>query len=41
MKKITVLLADDHRILREGVKSLLEKAPDIEVVGEASMAGRR
>jgi two-component system, NarL family, response regulator NreC len=39
MKKITVLLADDHRILREGVKSLIEKAPDIEVVGEASEGG--
>ena len=39
MKKITVLLADDHRILREGVKSLLEKAQDIEVVGEASEGG--
>jgi two-component system response regulator NreC len=35
VKKITVLLADDHRILREGIKSLLAKAPDIEVVGEA------
>ena len=39
MKKITVLLADDHRILREGVRSLLEKAQDIEVVGEASEGG--
>jgi two-component system response regulator NreC len=39
VKKITVLLADDHRILREGVKSLLEKAPDIEVVGEAIDGG--
>ena len=39
MKKITVLLADDHRILREGVKSLLEKTPDIEVVGEAGEGG--
>lgn len=39
MKKISVLLADDHRILREGIRSLLEKAPDIEVVGEASEGG--
>lgn len=39
MKKITVLLADDHRILREGVRSLLEKAQDIEVIGEASEGG--
>ncbi len=39
MKKITVLLADDHRILREGVRSLLEKAGDMEVVGEAADGG--
>ena len=31
-----VLIADDHQILREGLKSLLEKEPDIEVIGEAS-----
>ncbi len=36
MKKIRVFLADDHQILREGIRSLLTKAPDIEVVGEAS-----
>jgi two-component system, NarL family, response regulator NreC len=39
IKKITVLLADDHRILREGIKSLLEKEQDIEVVAEASEGG--
>lgn len=33
---IRVLLADDHRLFREGVSSLLERAPDIELVGEAS-----
>lgn len=31
-----VLIADDHQILREGLKSLLDKEPDIEVIGEAS-----
>jgi two-component system NarL family response regulator len=31
-----VLLADDHQIFREALRSLLEKSPDIEVVGEAS-----
>jgi DNA-binding NarL/FixJ family response regulator len=31
-----VLLADDHAILREGVRALLSPHPDIEVVGEAS-----
>ena len=35
MGKIRVFLADDHRIFREGIRSLLEKVPDIEVVGEA------
>jgi len=33
---IRVLLADDHAILREGVKALLRLADDIEVVGEAA-----
>lgn len=32
---IRVLLSDDHRIVREGLRSLLEKEPDLEVVGEA------
>jgi DNA-binding NarL/FixJ family response regulator len=35
MKRITVLLAEDHRVVREGFRSLLEHEPDIEVVGEA------
>jgi len=35
MKRITVLLAEDHQIVREGFKSLLEHEHDIEVVGEA------
>lgn len=39
MKKITVLLVDDHRLLREGIRSLLEKSGDVEVVGEASEGG--
>lgn len=34
--KITVLLVDDHTILREGMASLLASAGDIEVVGMAS-----
>jgi NarL family two-component system response regulator LiaR len=33
--KITVLIADDHMLFREGTRSLLEQEPDIEVVGEA------
>ncbi|MBI4671995.1 MAG: response regulator transcription factor [Chloroflexi bacterium] len=35
-KKIRVLVADDHTIVREGVRLLLEAQPDIEVVGEAA-----
>lgn len=33
---IRVLIADDHAILREGIRALLKLAPDIEVVGEAA-----
>lgn len=32
---VKILLADDHAIIRQGLHSLLEKEPDIEVVGEA------
>jgi len=35
MKRITVLLAEDHLIVREGFRSLLKSDGDIEVVGEA------
>ena len=35
-KRITVLLAEDHMIVREGLKRLLESESDIEVVGEAT-----
>ena len=35
MSKIRVLIADDHAILREGIRALLHLADDIEVVGEA------
>jgi DNA-binding NarL/FixJ family response regulator len=35
MKRITVLLAEDHMIVREGFRKLLESEEDIEVVGEA------
>lgn len=34
-KAITVLLADDHLMTRQGLRSILEKAPDIQIVGEA------
>ena len=35
MKKITVLIADDHTIVRQGLKHLIEISEDIEVIGEA------
>ncbi len=34
--KIRVLLADDHAVLRSGLRALLNLEPDMEVVGEAS-----
>lgn len=30
-----IILADDHRIIREGLRALLDKEPDMEVVAEA------
>ncbi len=39
MNKIKVFLADDHLILREGIRSLLGKVSDIDVVGEAGEGG--
>ena len=35
MKRITVLLAEDHTIVRAGLCALLKLEPDIEVIGEA------
>lgn len=35
MDKIRVFVVDDHSLLREGLRSLLEGVPDIELVGEA------
>ncbi len=32
----TILLVDDHRIVREGLRTLLGQQPDLEVVGEAA-----
>lgn len=35
MRKIRVLLADDHTILREGIRHMLQYCDDIQIVGEA------
>jgi NarL family two-component system response regulator LiaR len=34
--QIKILLAEDHKIVREGTRQLLEQSPDMEVIGEAS-----
>lgn len=36
MSPIRVLLADDHPVVRNGIRALLEKAGDIEIAGEAT-----
>jgi len=33
---IRILLAEDHKIVREGTRQLLEKAPDMQIIGEAA-----
>ncbi|MBX7150245.1 response regulator transcription factor [bacterium] len=35
MNKITILLADDHPIVRSGLRSLLSSQPEFEIIGEA------
>jgi DNA-binding NarL/FixJ family response regulator len=36
---LSVLLVDDHAVVREGYRRLLERHGDIEVVGEAEESG--
>ena len=36
MTKTRILLADDHTLIRAGIRALLEKQDDMEVVGEAA-----
>ena len=36
MKKIRVLIVDDHTLVRDGIRSLLALAADIEIVGDAA-----
>ena len=36
MKKIRILLADDHTVMRSGLRALLERQPDFQVIGEAA-----
>jgi DNA-binding NarL/FixJ family response regulator len=36
---IKVVMVDDHRIVREGLRAMLDAVPDIEIVGEAEDLG--
>jgi DNA-binding NarL/FixJ family response regulator len=36
VKPVRVILADDHTLVRAGIRALLEKLPEVEVLGEAS-----
>ena len=36
MKAIRILLADDHTMIRSGLRALLERQPDFQVIGEAA-----
>ena len=38
-KKVKVLIADDHRVVREGLSAILETKEEIEIVGEAKDGG--
>ena len=35
MKKVSIILADDHALVRAGIRALVERVPNVEVVGEA------
>ena len=39
MKRITVLVADDHTIVHEGFRKILEREEDLNVVGENAGRG--
>lgn len=40
LNQVRILIADDHAILRDGLKKLLASSPDFEVVGEAADGAR-
>ena len=35
MDSITIVLADDHQVMRDGVRMILEAQPDLRVIGTA------
>lgn len=36
MEKIRIILVDDHSLVRDGIKSILQTEDNIEIIGEAS-----
>ncbi|MBF0527881.1 MAG: response regulator transcription factor [Deltaproteobacteria bacterium] len=36
MKKIRIIIADDHTVVREGIRQIISREPDMELLGEAS-----
>ena len=40
MKKLRILLADDHVVMRKGLRALLERQSNLEVVGESENGSR-
>ena len=40
-RQISVILADDHNVIRAGLRSMLEAESDLRVIGEAARLGRR
>jgi DNA-binding NarL/FixJ family response regulator len=36
MSPVRILLADDHTVMRNGLRLLLERQPHLQVVGEAA-----
>ena len=41
MAKKRVLIADDHRVVREGLAAILKTKEDLQIVGEAQDGGGR
>jgi len=41
MKAIRILLADDHTVVRKGLRLLLESQPGFVVIADAAMAAKR
>ena len=39
MEKISILVADDHPVVRDGLVALLETQPDFHIIGEVGSGG--